>query len=154
MGLGGTRYVYNMGQESKAILNDNYRSIGFAKSMMQQLDAMHGTDSVQAQNAIVSFKKTLQQEANNITEIGEKEVVDQLRADFELYQKGNPTPELADSMRAKIYRISEMNMQALEKKNMEAQKWSDSAIIYVSLLFAFGILISFSLIFNLSSITE
>ncbi|UKJ07754.1 hypothetical protein [Solitalea lacus] len=153
MGLSGTRYIYKMGQSSKAILKDNYVSIGFAKAMIKALDVMKDQDSVKSKEAIQLFKKNLNLEASNITEVGEKEIVEQLSKDFELYLKNPSSTTLADSMRTRIYKISELNMLALEHKNIAAQKTADAAIMHISLLLALGILTCFSLIFNLANIT-
>ncbi|SMO54245.1 HAMP domain-containing sensor histidine kinase [Solitalea koreensis] len=148
MGLTGTHYIYKLGKDSKAILKDNYESIEFAKDMMQQFDDISSADVAKAQEATNLFSQRLNQEENNITEIGEKETVDQLRVDFENYKKDPSSSVLANSIRSKLYKISEMNMQALERKNRVAQKTADDAVLYISLLLAICIMACFSFIIN------
>src|SRR2546428_24337 len=148
MGLIGTHYIYKLGKDSKAILKDNYESIEFAKDMMKQFDDMSSPDAAKATGAAELFSKNLQLEENNITELGEKETVDQLRTDFENYKKDPSSSVLSSSIRSKLYKISEMNMQALERKNRVAQKTADDAVLYISLLLAICVMACFSFIIN------
>ncbi|SMO54302.1 hypothetical protein SAMN06265350_103204 [Solitalea koreensis] len=154
MGLAGTQFIYKLGKNSKAILKDNYASIEWAKEMMQQLDNMNNAEVSKARAAAVQFDSKLKLEESNITEIGEKETVKQLRANFEYYQQNPSSQLLSTSIRTNLYKISELNMQALERKNGLAQKTADNAILYISLLLAVCVLICFSLIFNIPSFLE
>lgn len=147
MGLSANMYIYKMGKDSKSILKDNYISIKYAKEMLQQLDQMSNAEK--AQQAASVFEKTLKQEESNITEPGEKETVALLRTDFERYRQNPASPQLVNAIRAKIYKITEVNMNALERRNLAVQNNVERAVVYVSLLLAVCILTSFSIIFNI-----
>ncbi|UKJ07755.1 HAMP domain-containing sensor histidine kinase [Solitalea lacus] len=148
MGLTGTHYIYKMGRDSKTILKDNYESIEYAKVMLQQLDELQGKDPAKIQTALILFKKNLKLEKQNITEVGEKELVDEINLSFMQLTQNSLSPELILSIREKLFKLSEMNMQALVRKNNTAQKNAEQAVIYISLLLAICIMVCFSFIIN------
>lgn len=147
MGLTGTHYIYKMGEESKTILKDNYESIEYAKAMMQQLDELHTSDAAKKETAFALLEKNLALEKLNITEVGEKQLTEELSLSTQKL-KENPSPELILSIREKLFKLSEMNMQALVRKSNAAQNNAQEAVIYISLLLAVCIMICFSFIVN------
>lgn len=148
MGLTGTHYIYKMGEDAKSILKDNYESIEYAKAMMEQLDELHTADAAKTQTALALFEKYLVLEKKNITEIGEKELAEELSLSAEQLKKNPASTELMLSIREKLFKLSEMNMQALVRKNNVAQKNAQQAVIYISLLLAVCVMICFSFIVN------
>src|SRR5512147_1569427 len=97
-------YVGKSAQEAKNILKDNYNSLVYAKNMISGLDHMississitfnprsPGTRSDYYLHLFESgrtvFESNLKAEKGNITEVHEKEYVERLDGDYEMYLK-------------------------------------------------------------------
>ncbi len=169
-------YVGKSGQEAENILKNNYDSIVYSKNMISALDDMINSISSTVFNPLgtgkssdyyqqlfesgrIVFETNLKAENNNITEIHEKEYVERLNHDYEMYLKlclqikdrtsgrslyfNNFLPA-CQKMKQSINGIYDVNMQAVVRKSQLAKKDSDDfnttmAIIgTICLLLAFG----------------
>ena len=156
-------YVGKLGQESYNILKDNYYSIVYSRNMLSALDDMRTSISSTLYNASHAgrmsdyylklfesgrnvFEANLKAENNNITEIQEKEYVETLNHDYELYMKlclqiksgsGSSSVYLNDflpaceKLKRSINGIYDVNMQAVLRKNQQAKH--DSARFITSM---------------------
>jgi hypothetical protein len=94
----GAFYIKRLVNESKEIIKDNYESVRYAKEMLYTLDEMNQfytyvlvnnhPDSVRINKDLLAqqiFRKNLNLELNNITEIGEGELAIQIGLNFQNY---------------------------------------------------------------------
>jgi signal transduction histidine kinase len=130
--------------ESKTILKANYESLLYAKNMSQALDMFEIKDP----NAVAKFEENLKLQENNITEIGEQEATAEVRNMFEKIKKGDTTYSQIRDIRAGLYKISELNMNAIVRKSNEVQKTANGADIYLAIIVTIGVLLSFSFLVN------
>lgn len=133
-------YLYQLSSESKAIIQDNYESLVYAKNMTKALDEM-GIDS---KSARTSFEVNLKQQEGNITEPQEKELTVEIRNEFNNLKIDSLKSDLNLLIRQKIQQLMDINLQAILRKNNQAQKTSDKAIFYMSIIGTIAVLISFS----------
>jgi NtrC-family two-component system sensor histidine kinase KinB len=142
-------HVGKLAQETDNILKDNYSSLVYSRDMISSLEDMKnsissslfnpgdtGTKSDYYQNLFESgravFEANLKSENNNITEIHEKETVDSLNHDYEMYLKlcmqmkngaGGSSVYFGDflpaceKLRQSINSIYDINMQAVVRKS-------------------------------------
>jgi PAS domain S-box-containing protein len=146
-GILGLVNINRLSREFNGVLKSNHESIVYSNNMLKALDKVK-----LQKDAIALFEENLHREENNITEIGEKEAVQDLRKNFNEL-KSNP----ADStnypeIRTSISQILDLNEMAVVRKNNLAQKTADDAKMWMTLIFTILTLISFTFIFNLPGI--
>jgi len=95
-------YIGKISNDSENILKDNYNSVMYAKNMSSSIDVMNlniiNKLSIQKENnklgqnqlrdfdsAKIIFVRNLELEKGNITEVNEKEYVEKLTENFDLY---------------------------------------------------------------------
>ena len=144
LGLGSYAYytVYQLDRGSRNVLKENFYSVELGQQMQRALDQMETAPNVPA--GLPRFRQSLVREAGNITEAGEKELVDSLiqnQADFQRQLDAGaaaaaraPTLEL---LRRQTYRMVALNTAALTRKNERANRNATQAGRY---LVAFGVL--------------
>lgn len=141
-------YLTRLSNDSKAILKDNYRSLVYAKNIEQALDY---PKTVAAATKMQTIDKNVYQEEHNVTEPGEGQLADSLRSAFETYKRlADPQAigEQSIKIRGLLYKIMQLNMTAIERKNKVAAGTADGAIIIVSLIGSLCFLIAFSFVVN------
>jgi signal transduction histidine kinase len=145
-------YLTRLSNDSKAILKDNYRSLVYAKAIEQALDY---PQSVSTATKLQTIEANISKEEQNITEPGEKQLADSLRATFQIYKLSVNNPEavnaLSIKMRAQLYNIMQLNMNGIVHRNNTASTTADQAIILVSLVGSLCFLIAFSFVVNFPS---
>jgi predicted DNA-binding ArsR family transcriptional regulator len=147
-------YVGILGQESDNILKDNYYSIVYSKNMLSGLDdmktsitnTMFNADRVRTSSDYLVrifesgrdvFETNLKAENKNITEIHEREYVETLNKDYDLYlklclqMKGglsissdyfNEFLPASERLKQSINAIYDINMQAVVRKSELAKR--------------------------------
>src|SRR6187431_1948087 len=75
----GLYYLKSLSSDSKNILKDNYESLEYTKRIVEQCD-LFKTDSARAINIM---EANLQNQEENVTEKGERELTHELRMAFE-----------------------------------------------------------------------
>jgi NtrC-family two-component system sensor histidine kinase KinB len=141
LAIGGYAYytVHRLDRSSRNVLKDNFYSVELGQQMQRALDQMEADPN--AATGLPRFRQSLTREAGNITEKGEKELVDSLtqgQADFQqLLDDGTTaaarTPTL-EQLRQQTYRVVALNTAALTRKNELANQNAAQASRY---LFAF-----------------
>lgn len=142
-------HINEISERSKVILKDNYKSLIFVNDMRIALDSQSGNIN---SNNIQAFDKALKLEENNVTEGGEKKSVVDLRKAFEkITDKNCSLPEKNSAMaqiRLQLRNIDELNMNAIVKKNNNAQKATEKATIYLGITAFISFMVLFSFIVN------
>jgi two-component system, NtrC family, sensor histidine kinase KinB len=161
-----SNHVGKLAKETDNILKDNYNSLVYSRNMISALEDMKnsigstlfnpgdtGMKSDYYQNLFESgravFETNLKSENNNITEIHEKETVERLNHDYEMYLKlclqvksgaGGSSVYFGDFLPAcdklwqSINAIYDINMQAVVRKSQLVKQ--DSAGFFTSMAVA------------------
>lgn len=142
VGTVGTVNINALKADTENILVDNYKSLQYARNMLNALD----------ENTQVSRQTVLEnmvQQEKNITEIGEQEATEELRYFVEMYQQNPTDRQINLSLRKQIYRIMEVNMDAIYFKSELAKKTANNATFWIMITGSSCFLIAFTLLVNL-----
>lgn len=126
----GYYYLNRVNREARAILQDNYESLEYAKKMLQ---ALENADTA-------TFLTNLQQQEANITEPGEEKATAQARQHF--------TAGQYDRVRHDLYTIMELNMTATVKKNDRSKATADKALLYIAFISGACFLLGITFVYN------
>lgn len=140
----GAKYINALKQDTENILVVNYSSLYCSNNMLLCLEENTAI-------AIQNFEENLKNQEKNISEIGEQEVTHQLRINFELLKKKEENGEIMTKIRKDIFKIIDMNMQAIQRKSETAKATADSAVTWIALTGTLCFLIAFTLLINLPS---
>ena len=137
--------VNKLAQDTKSILAANYVSLDYARNMYKLIESEPLTHQ-----DIKRFKEYLYLQKSNITEIGEKELTDDLSEHFnQLLGDTLNTPHIQENIRADLNNIMKLNMEAIQRKSNTARLTADSSIIWISLTGAFCLILGLTLMVNL-----
>jgi PAS domain S-box-containing protein len=146
-GVLGLFYINQLSNEGRQVLQNNQESLLYCNRMLQSLE-----DIRTQKDALDIFKDNLKRQQANITEVGEKEATDELTKNFnEMLVDPNDSSNYVD-IRRSIYRIQDVNEQAILRKNTVARQTAESAANVLTILFTILTLVSFTFIFNLPGI--
>jgi len=173
---GSSIYIFQLSNDSEAILKDNYKSIILSNNMASILDDMKNyqlgflvggvskrEDSIYLKKSI-EFANNLDNEKHNITENGEREMVTQLEQSFndflQAFESERTNPIIKDQpvyynilqhyqqVKSVINSISDINMGAIIRKNDHMKAKANSAFVYISIFGTICFLISFTMLMN------
>jgi NtrC-family two-component system sensor histidine kinase KinB len=137
-------YLKKLADSSANIVKDNLRSVKYCSAMQRSL---YGLRSNSEQLPLrTEFENNLQAELNNITEPGEKELADRINADYFQWLK-TPLENIYGELAANITSVNELNISAIEKKNVEAQEVATNAGTYITVISVLGGLAAFMFTF-------
>lgn len=142
-------YMNKISLSSKVILKDNYETLNYTSNMRAVLDEHQLPLSEKAKT---DFENHLELEGKNVTEKGEGEAVAALRKAYG--EINNPASGLSDmqaavtKLRSELRHIDKLNMDAIVRKNDNAQKAIEKAAMYVIFAASICFLILFSFIVN------
>jgi PAS domain S-box-containing protein len=146
-GVLGLFYINQLSKEGRQVLQNNQESLLYCNRMLQSLE-----DIRTHKDAMDIFKDNLKRQQGNITEVGEKEATDELTKNFnEMLVDPGDSSNYVD-IRRSIYRIQDVNEQAILRKNTVARQTAESAANVLTMLFTILTLVSFTFIFNLPGI--
>src|ERR1035437_1358812 len=140
--------INRLGNDSKMILKSNYESIQYAKNMQQMID----NGKLNSDNdSRAKFELNLKAQENNITEVGEKEATIDLRTYYEKFRnlKDSSKASVASnqaSIKQNLYKIEELNLNAIVRKNNDVQQTSDKAKLYLGIFCSFCFFVSLFLL--------
>jgi NtrC-family two-component system sensor histidine kinase KinB len=143
-------YMNKISMSSKVILKDNYESLKFARSMRTILDEH---ELPLSETASTKFTEQLRLEERNVTEKGEgpavKALADAFRALTDPSADQNRQRQSLKKALLQLRTIDELNMNAIVRKNDQAQQGVESAATYLitAASLCFIILFSFSVNF-------
>jgi len=136
-------FINMLSSRTENLLTANYKTIQYCNQMMHAINTV-----VLDSGAVVAFEENLALQEKNITEDGEREATQKLRLYFELIKKSVADTTVVDSINKQLYDIALLNQHALERKNQKALDTANSAKLWISLLTAILVLISFTLVVN------
>ena len=176
LGVISSYFIYKLSHASGQILKDNYVSVEYCNDMQQALEQVHesyiswafqiadtnsnsrpdNTASLQILNA------KLEAEQHNITEVGEQAAVTALKKSIQTYintinavtsktsaQKSLPEIiHLQAIIQQELRNLSDINMQAITRKNITAQEVSGDAILAVSVISMLALFITLPILLN------
>lgn len=146
-GILGLFYINRLSNEGRQVLKNNQESLIYCNQMMQALENFRTQ-----KDAPDIFKANLSKQQGNITEVGEKEATEELTKNFaEMLASPQDSANYAD-IRRSIYKILELNENAIQRKSAVAQQTADNAKNVLAIIFTALSLIAFTFIFNLPGI--
>ena len=140
----GAFYIHRIASDSKEILKDNYESIQYSKSMLQSIDGFDGDTGT----FFKSFETNLILQEHNVTEIGEKEYTQALRNQFTSLRVKGISESFLPEIKNILYNITDLNMQAIFRKNNTAQAGADRVLTYIGVIGALCFVMVFTFIIN------
>ncbi len=173
--LFGAYSIYSISQQSEKIMKDNNLSIQYAENMLQTIDQInalqlailfipskknHGNELAGLYD---KFEETLRKEADNVTEPGEKELLQSLTGEYQSYKVSVAEIDAVKdksafyfqnllskhhSIKTKIYHISDLNMQAILKKNESVNQYERRSYVILTIIASICFLLSIVFIFN------
>jgi PAS domain S-box-containing protein len=138
------KFINDLKSDSENILVANYNSLEFGKNMLVALD-----DS--SDKALKYFEVNLKAQENNFTEFGEQDITSEIRENFELYKLNKYDSTHKFNIRKGIFRLMEMNMHAIQRKNEIAKATADKGVSWIVITGTLCFLIAFVLLVNLPS---
>ena len=143
-------YMNKISVSSKVILKDNYESLRFSRSMRTIIDENELPLPLAAGR---KFAEQLNNEQKNVTEKGEGKAVALLAESFRGITDQSASPaaqkQALKNAQSQLRTIDELNMNAIVRKNDQAQQGVERAATYLitAASFCFIILFSFSVNF-------
>lgn len=146
--VGGGSYAYytvlRLERSTRTVLQDNFYSVQLGQGMLQALDQVEAAPSAAG---LAQFETQLTREAGNVTERGERPLVDSLTQALARY-RAQPGPAGLTQLRRQTHRMVELNMQALTRKNTAATHAATVASRYLIVCTVVGLLLALSLVLS------
>lgn len=137
-------YLYQLKADTREILTANYNSVDYARQMMQAINQ----EPLQPE-MLQLFEGNLHKQEENITEAGEDILTGKLKSAYHELLRGSPSPEKIHEINQQLAEIIQLNMQAIQRKELKAVTTSDTALTWISLLSTVCFLVALSMLFNL-----
>jgi two-component system, NtrC family, sensor histidine kinase KinB len=170
-------YISSIKYSSEMTIKNNYRSVHYAENMIQAIDDSNNAvnalffnkqlkdDRSSLKGSFTKFEENLNLEEQNITEFGEKELVQSIRLDYLKYKSmitdqhvDNITDKvayysvnilpLAKELKARIFTVSTLNMQSIVQKNESVNEMIRRIYKNLSVVLALCFLVTFSFMIN------
>jgi signal transduction histidine kinase len=135
--------INRIAESTALILKDNNHSLQYTKEMRLLIDA----DSLSNRSSQKAFEKLLVKEQQNITEKGEAIAVKELTNAFQRFTSNKQIAELS-TIKSAIYRIEDLNMQAIVSKSQRSENTVAEATLYLGLAAFVFFLILFTFILS------
>lgn len=174
-------YISSIKYSSEMMIKNNYYSVHYSENMIQAIDETNTAANsffLNKQNhydknsltaSYAKFEENLNLEEQNITEFGEKELVQSIREKYLNYKSlvsdqkvDNITDKvnhysvnilpLANEIKAKIFTVSTLNMQSIVQKNENVNSMIKRGYKNLSIVLMFSFLITFSFMINFPGI--
>lgn len=137
--------VFLIKQDTENILKSNYNTLEYSRNMIFALDGIK-SDS---KETIQSFEENLEKQTQNITEPGEKQATEKLKASFALLDKNNADESVKAQIRQDIFAIMKLNLDAIKQKSDIAKHSAETANLSIAIVGTLCFLIAFNLLVNL-----
>ncbi|WP_312090423.1 ATP-binding protein [Chryseobacterium sp.] len=142
-------YISKLKKDTNNILVANYKTLEYSRNMLLALEEVNNDPL-----AFTVFKRHLDYQKKNVTEIGEKEATDKVIIHFEALKKDPLNREIQSSIRKDIAELMQLNMTAINSKSRIADDTAKDAITAISISGTFCFLLAFILLINLPSIAN
>jgi methyl-accepting chemotaxis protein len=170
--------IYNISKQSEQIMKDNNLSIQYAENMLQTIDRINAlqlavlfnTSRMKQEDELTGlydkFEEEFNKEAKNVTEPGEKELLQSLTGEYKSYRVSVAQMQAIKnksafyfqtllsryhSLKSNIYRISDINVQAIAKKNESVNRYERRSYVILTIIASICFLLSIVFIFNFPS---
>jgi two-component system, NtrC family, sensor histidine kinase KinB len=140
----GEIYINALKSDTENILVDNYNSLEYANKMLASLEE-------NSSKSLQKFNENLTLQERNISEIGEKEATQSLRVYYNQYLQAEANSKNQQFIRQEIFKIIDLNMQAIKRKSEFAKRTAEVATLRIALSGVICFLIAFTLLINLPS---
>jgi PAS domain S-box-containing protein len=140
----GEIYINALKSDTENILVDNYNSLEYANKMLASLEE-------NSSKSLQKFNENLTLQERNISEIGEKEATQSLRVYYNQYLQAEANSKNQQFIRQEIFKIIDLNMQAIQRKSEFAKRTAEVATLRIALSGVICFLIAFTLLINLPS---
>ena len=140
----GAMYINALKSDTENILVANYNSLEYSSKMLLALEE-------NSNKSLRVFEESLKKQEHNISEIGEKEATQTLRVYFNQFSKNQSDFTVHQLIRKEIFKIMDMNMQAIQRKSEFAKRTAEVATLRIALAGVVCFLIAFTLLINLPS---
>jgi len=142
----GVRQLHTLANDTENILVDNYNSLDYSRNMLKELDKIE-TDK----QSLDKFQYYLELQSKNITEIGEKELTENLLEDSNAFIQQPDNKAVILLIRNDLNAIMKLNMDSIQRKSIVASQTADKAILWISITGSMCFIIAFTLLINLPS---
>jgi PAS domain S-box-containing protein len=146
-GILGIFYINRLSNDAAKVLKNNHESLVYCNNMLKALE-----DVSQKPEAVKIFEDNLKKQEANITEPGELEATKELRTDFTELIAALKDSSNYQQIRRGIHFISDLNQNAILKKNSVVQKTADNAKLWLTIIFTVLFLVTLTFIFNFPAI--
>lgn len=145
LGIGFYAYATlgRLDRANRAVLQENFYSVQLGQGMLQALDGL--ADRPADAPALGRLRNLLAREANNVTEPGERLVVDSLGQALAAYPGAAPAAAQAQ-LRRLTHRMVALNVAALTRKNDQALHAAAQAKTYLLLFSVLSALVGLMLV--------
>lgn len=140
----GASYINALKSDTENILVANYNSLEYSNEMLLALEE-------NSDKSRKDFGESLKKQEHNISEIGEKETTQTLRIYFSKFSKNQTDFTIHQIIRKEIFKIMELNMQAIQRKSEFAKQTAEVATLRIAMAGVICFLIAFTLLINLPS---
>ncbi|UUC45286.1 HAMP domain-containing sensor histidine kinase [Flavobacterium cerinum] len=142
----GVRQLHTLANDTENILVDNYNSLDYSRNMLKELDKIE----IEKQSPD-KFQHYLELQSRNITEIGEKELTENLLEDSKAFAQQPDNKAVITLIRNDLNDIMKLNMDSIQRKSIVASQTADRAILWISITGSMCFIIAFTLLVNLPS---
>ena len=137
----GIKAINALKADTENILVANYNSLLYSRNI---LDALEKNNS----KTLLKIEDNISKQEYNVTEIGEKEATSELRENFNEY-KLKQEPKTLSSIKQSIFKIIDLNMQAIKRKSEFAKVTAKNSNVLLAITGTLCFLIAFVLLINL-----
>ena len=140
-------YINRLNNDSKLVLKNNHESLVYCNDMLKALENIPLD-----KQAVNAFDSNLKKQENNITEVGEKELTETVRKDFGELLAAPGDPDNYPQIRQSIHILSDLNQAAILRKNAVVEKTTESANLWLSVIFVVLGIIAFTFVINFPAV--
>lgn len=144
--VSGFFYLNRVSGDARRIVRDNYETLNYSREMLRLSDKR--SDS----SWLPRFESNLLAQEKNITEPGEADVTVQLRHLFEQLKLQPNNDSIAIRVRGTLVKIMELNLAAIDKKNLGAQQTAANAKTVITIILTFCFLFGITFLYNFPSL--
>ncbi|MEZ0609655.1 ATP-binding protein [Fibrella sp. WM1] len=141
----GAYYLNRLAADSQAILTDNYESLEYTSNMQK---ALIGLSAKPDTETLGTFEGNLKLQEANVTEVGEGEATQAVRRAFTQLQKTPQDSFIVSRLWAGLFRIDDVNRQAIIRKNDVAKQTARDALVWLAVVGTLSFLVVFSMLFS------
>lgn len=142
-GIVSSLYIQELKSDTANILSANYNTLEYTQGMLQSFDPGDHP-------SLEQFDHYLKQQERTITEAGEEAATHDVRTNFNQYRVTKDST-LVPAIKRDIFKIMEMNMQAIQRKSKLAQQTAENGTNWIALTGVICFLFALILLINLPS---